>query len=149
MQIKLKFFSFIKVRCGFWIHHTCRMRVLVKIFNSLHPLIFFIENCKTYRNLVKPVSICKRTTVKPSSSVKFIFTFSITLITFTIVFYCLERPLKIVMENDWIKNHLPQINLLRFWLSFERWLLSCFPFCNHLTEAENTPKHFTKKSTVY
>ena len=44
----------------------------VKTFNSLNPLKFFTENCKTYRNLAKPVSISKLTPVRFSSSVKFI-----------------------------------------------------------------------------
>ena len=44
----------------------------VKIFNSLNPLKCFTENCKTYRNLAKPVSITKLTPVRFSSSVKFI-----------------------------------------------------------------------------
>ena len=44
----------------------------VKIFNNLNPLKFFPENCKTYINLAKPVSIIKLTPVRFSSSVKFI-----------------------------------------------------------------------------
>ena len=44
----------------------------VKTFNNLNPLKFFTENCKTYRNLAKPVSISKLTPVRFSSSVKFI-----------------------------------------------------------------------------
>ena len=44
----------------------------VKIFNSLNPLKSFTENCKTYRNLAKPVSVSKLTPVRFSFSVKFI-----------------------------------------------------------------------------
>ena len=44
----------------------------VKTFNSLNPLKFSTESCKTYRNLVKPVSISKLTPVRFPSSVKFI-----------------------------------------------------------------------------
>ena len=39
----------------------------VKIFNSLNPLKCFTENCKTYRNLGKPVSISEITPVRFSS----------------------------------------------------------------------------------
>ena len=56
------FFSFIKVKCKFWNHHTSKMGDC-----SLNPLKFFTENCKIYRNLAKPV-----TPVRFYFSVKFI-----------------------------------------------------------------------------
>ena len=45
-------------------------------------------------------------------------TFSITLITFAIVRYYLEQPLKVVLENNWIKNKLLQINFSGFFKAF-------------------------------
>ena len=74
--IKLKlFFSFIKVKCEFWNHHTSKMGNL-----SLNPLKFFTENCKTYRNLAKPV-----TPVTFSLSAKFI---NNTFNKFNNIYYC-------------------------------------------------------------
>ena len=48
------------------------MANFVKIFNSSNPLKFFTENCKTYRNLAKPVSVSKLTPVRFFFSDKFI-----------------------------------------------------------------------------
>ena len=49
-----------------------KMGDLWSIFNSLNPLKCFTKNCKTYRTPAKPVSISKLTSVRFSSSVKFI-----------------------------------------------------------------------------
>ena len=74
-----------------------------------------------------------------------------TLITFTIVFYYLERPLKVNLENNLIKNNLLQINftgIFEFLLVLkddylEQSLMTAF--CNHFTEEQNTPKHLIRK----
>ena len=79
--IKLKlFFSFIKVKCEFWNHHTSKMGDF-----SLNPLTFFTENWKTYRNLAKPASISKVTPVRFYFSVKFI---NNTFDNFNNIYYC-------------------------------------------------------------
>ena len=104
-KTKAFLFSFIKVKGKFWNRHTSKMRDF-----SLNPLKFFTENCKTYRNLAKPVSVSKIPLAKFFSLSNSLITLSITLITFTIIFYCLEQPLKIILENNWIKNILLQIN---------------------------------------
>ena len=65
----------IKVKCEFWNHHTSKMGDF-----RLNPLTFFKENCKTYRNLAKPV-----TPVTFSLSVKSI---SNTLDKFNNIYYC-------------------------------------------------------------
>ena len=52
---------------------------------SLNPLNFFTENCKTYRNLAKYVSISKVTTARFSFSVKFI---NNTFDNFNSIYYC-------------------------------------------------------------
>ena len=86
----------------------------VKASNSLNPLIFFTENCKTYKNLAKPVSISKLTPIRFSSLVKFINdTFDNFNNILVIVFNCLERPLKVILKNKWIKNNLLQISSTR------------------------------------
>ena len=93
----------------------------VKIFNGLDSLKLFTENRKTCRNLVKPVSISKLTPVRFISSVKnSLITFSITLLTFIIVFYRLEQPLKVILENSWINSILLQINFSDIFEAFAR-----------------------------
>ena len=53
---------------------------------SLNPLNVFTQNCKTYRNLAKPVSISKVTPVRFSFFVKFINN------TFDNIYYCFLLP---------------------------------------------------------
>ena len=64
---------------------THRRWRFVEIFNSLNPVNVFTENCETYRNLAKPVSISKLTPVRFSSSVKFI---NNILDNFNNIYYC-------------------------------------------------------------
>ena len=92
------FFSFIKAKRKFWNRHTSKMGDF-----SLNPLKFFPENCKTYRNLAKPVSVSKVPPVRFFFLSNSLITLSITLIKFTIIFYCLEQLLKVILENNWMK----------------------------------------------
>ena len=61
------FFHFLKVKWEFLNHHTSKMGDF-----SLYPLNLFTKNCKTYRNLTKPVSISKVTPARFSFFIKFI-----------------------------------------------------------------------------
>ena len=60
---------------------------------SLNPLKFFTENCKTYRNLAKPVSVSKLTPVRSPFFVKFINN------TFDNIYYCF------LLSGEAIKSH--------------------------------------------
>ena len=68
-----------------------RREIYVKLFSSLNPLKVFTKNCKTYRN------IAKQNFLFLSNS---LITFSITLMTFAIVFYCLEQLLTVILKNN-------------------------------------------------
>ena len=74
-----------------------------------------------------------------------------TNILLLLSFFCLERRLKVVLENNWVKNNLTQIDFTRiFKLLFEFWKMTIFwmivndQFCKHLAEEENTLKYFSK-----
>ena len=89
------------LRASYTQRHISKVGDVVKIFNGLDSLKLVTENRKTCRNLVKPVSISKLTPVRFISPVKnSLITFSITLLTFIIVFYRLEQPLKVILENS-------------------------------------------------
>ena len=110
------FFSFINVKCKFWNHQTSKMGNF-----CLNPLKFFTENCKTYRNLAKPV-----TPVTFSFSVKFI---NNTFDKFNNIYYCFLLPgaaIKSHPGNNWIKNILLQINFTAFLKVF-------LEFCTYFT----------------
>ena len=109
-------FSFIKVKCKFWNHHTSKMEEI-----SLNPLNFLTESCKTYRNPAKPV-----TPVRFSFSVKFI---NNTSDKFNNIYYCFllsGAAIKSHPGNNWIKNILLQINFTAFLKVF-------LEFCTYFT----------------
>ena len=98
--IKLKYISFIKVKCEFWNHRISR----IKDF-SLYPLDFWQKTVKTYRNLAKPV-----TPVRFSFSVKFI---NSTFDKLNNIYYCFllsGAAIESHPRNNWVKNILLQIN---------------------------------------
>ena len=75
------------------------------VTHTTKSFIYFSENCKTYRNLAKPVSISKRTPVRFSFSVKFIYN---TFDNFNNIYFCFllsgaaieSRP-----EKQWNKKY--------------------------------------------
>ena len=75
----------------------------------LNLLKFFTENCKTYRNLAKPL-----TPVTFFLSAKFINGTFNKFNNIYYVFYCREQPLKYILENNGIKHILQQINFTAF-----------------------------------
>ena len=120
----------------------------MKIFNSLNLLKVFTENCKTYGNLAKPASISKLTLVKFSFSVKFINNF---FGNFNNNYYCFLLSGATIKSHPGKKLNKKQFANLTVFFYFQgiekgrignEWVND--RFCNHFTEAENTPKHLTK-----